>query len=71
MAGAEPRTALNCLRAYVAKRGDSSRTADESERETQDALATLWRQREAEEIARDPSLAEVPRFYVQRDASSM
>ena len=39
---------------------------EESERQTREHLARIWKERAAKEAARDPSLATIPRFYVPK-----
>ena len=42
------------------------KTAEEQEHETRAELTRIWQEKESADAARDPSLAEIPRFFVPR-----
>lgn len=63
--------AVAALQAYVSSgSGAAVKSQDEAEREVRAELAKIWREREQNELRLEPSLAEVPRFFVPKGAPS-
>lgn len=70
MAAAPKRSALATLQQYLNAHPPAERTAEDSERETQAALAEIWRKREAADATREPSLEAIPRFFLRRQPAA-